>query len=124
MVAVAETIIERRKAKFDPATFRDRYQDALRELVESKLKGVAQAPHPVAEPSKVINLIGALKQSLAQEAPTAEAKPSLKPRRGKAVSDRRQPATLLPVSGERGKKEEPAEAETGATPAPRRRKKG
>jgi DNA end-binding protein Ku len=37
MVAVAETIIERRKAKFDPASFRDRYQDALRELVDSNL---------------------------------------------------------------------------------------
>jgi DNA end-binding protein Ku len=44
MVAVAATIIERRKAKFDPATFRDRYQDALRELVDSNLKGVAQTP--------------------------------------------------------------------------------
>jgi len=33
MVAVAETIMERRKAKFDPAAFRDRYQDAPRQLV-------------------------------------------------------------------------------------------
>ena len=32
MVAVDETIMERRKGSFDPATFRDRYQDALREL--------------------------------------------------------------------------------------------
>ncbi len=35
MLAIAETIIERRKAGFDPASFRDRYQDALRELVET-----------------------------------------------------------------------------------------
>ena len=87
MVAVAETIIERRRAKFDPATFRDRYQDALRDRVESKLEGVAQAPRPVAEPSKVINLMDALKRSLAQEA-TAEAKPEPQPRRAKAVPDR------------------------------------
>ena len=39
MVAVAETIMERRKAKFDPAAFRDRYQDAPRQLVDGKLKG-------------------------------------------------------------------------------------
>jgi non-homologous end joining protein Ku len=32
MVAIAETIIERRSGAFEPASFRDRYQDALREL--------------------------------------------------------------------------------------------
>jgi DNA end-binding protein Ku len=40
MVAIAETIIERRTGAFDPETFRDRYQDALRELVEAKTKGL------------------------------------------------------------------------------------
>jgi DNA end-binding protein Ku len=64
MVAVAETIIERRKATFDPATFRDHYQDALRELVESKLKDVTQAPRPVAEPLKVISLMDAAETEL------------------------------------------------------------
>lgn len=33
----------------------DRYQDVLRELVESKTKGLAQAPRAVEEPPKVIN---------------------------------------------------------------------
>ena len=36
MVAIAETIIERRSGAYDPATFSDRYQHALRELVEAK----------------------------------------------------------------------------------------
>lgn len=44
MVAIAETIVERRVGTFDPSSFRDRYQDALRELVESKTKGLTQAP--------------------------------------------------------------------------------
>jgi DNA end-binding protein Ku len=91
-------------------------------LVDSKLKGVAQAPHTVAEPSKVINLMDALKRSLAQEAAAAEAKPAPRPRRAKAVPDRRQPAMLLPVSGGRRKKEEPA-AEPAASVSPKRRKK-
>ena len=105
MVGVAETIMERRKAKFDPAAFRDRYQDALRELVDGRLKGVAQGPREIAEPSKVINLMDALKRSLAKEAPTAaEAKPASRARRVRAA-DRRQPAMLLPVTGGRRKKD-------------------
>jgi DNA end-binding protein Ku len=42
MVAIAETIIERRSGAFDPGTFRDRYQDALRELVDAKTKGLGE----------------------------------------------------------------------------------
>ena len=61
MVAIAETIIERRAGKFDPAEFRDRYQDALRELVEAKTKGLARTPRAIEEPPKVINLMDALK---------------------------------------------------------------
>jgi DNA end-binding protein Ku len=38
MVAIAETIIERRSGAVEPASVRDRYQDALRELVESKTR--------------------------------------------------------------------------------------
>jgi DNA end-binding protein Ku len=34
-------IIKRKTGEFDPSTFRDRYQEALRELIEAKLKGRA-----------------------------------------------------------------------------------
>jgi len=134
MVAIAETIIERKAAPFDPANFRDRYQDALNALVESKTKGLARAPREVEEPPKVVNLMDALKRSLAQEgakgAPAAERPAKGEPKRaakapsGKAT-DRRQVTMLLPVEGG-GPKNVPAAAAakepSAATPARSRRK--
>ena len=50
------TIIKRKAGTFDPTTFRDHYQDALRELVEAKVKGQPFEQQPAAPPPKVINL--------------------------------------------------------------------
>jgi len=58
MVATAEMILERRAGHFDPSTFRDRYQEALRELIDAKIRGLPVKAKPVETPSPVVDLMG------------------------------------------------------------------
>jgi DNA end-binding protein Ku len=69
MVTIAGAIIK--QAGRDPSTYQDRYQKALRELIEAKMKGVAIEPRKITEPPPVIDLMAALKRSLAREAPVS-----------------------------------------------------
>ena len=75
MLDLAEKLIEQKSGKFDPSEFRDRYQDAVIELVKAKVKGqepvIAKAP----ERGKVINLMDALRRSLEEDKPPAKSKP-------------------------------------------------
>jgi DNA end-binding protein Ku len=78
MIAIAGKIIAQKEADFDPTEFTDRYEDALRELIERKQKGlkIGRAEEP--KDTNVINLMDALKASLKGDAGKAK-KPAAKP---------------------------------------------
>jgi DNA end-binding protein Ku len=67
MLEIAEKIIDQQEGKFDPTTFKDRYEDAVRELIARKKKGQkpVDAPEPEAGDGKVVDLMEALRRSLA-----------------------------------------------------------
>src|SRR5436190_23358668 len=107
MVAIAGTIIRQRTGNFDPTVYRDRYQEALQQLIEAKMKGVTIEPRAVSTPSPVIDLLAALKRSLAQE-PSAPGEKTARRKQTKKAPDRRQPALLLPLTGARKRNERPS----------------
>jgi len=64
MIAIAEKIISQKEEDFDASKFDDRYEDALKALIEEKRKGHKITRPKEPEPSNVINLMDALKKSL------------------------------------------------------------
>ena len=65
MVEIAARIIGQKEADFDASDFKDRYDDALRDMIAAKTKG-GKGTVDVAEPddTNVIDLMAALKNSL------------------------------------------------------------
>src|SRR5437660_12749243 len=92
MVVIARAIIGQRTGSFDPTAYRDRYHEALRELIEAKMKGLTVKPREMAAPPPVIDLTAALKRSLAQEAPASKRLGAASKKVPKTKPDRRQPA--------------------------------
>ena len=107
MVAIAGAIIRQRTGNFDPSAYRDRYQEALQQLIEAKMKGVTIEPRAVSTPSPVIDLMAALKRSLAQE-PSEPEQRTAQRKRTRQATDRRQRALLLPLTGARKGKQRPS----------------
>jgi DNA end-binding protein Ku len=97
MTDLAELIIDKKKAKFDPSKFEDKYEDALLELIRAKKAG-KKAPKPQAapKPSNVVNLFDALKKSLsdggAAKDSAKKARSAAKSGKAKAAAPKRKSA--------------------------------
>ncbi len=99
MLDLAKHIVEQKSASFEPEQFEDRYEQALIDLINQKRNGLGTKAKATPKSSgNVINLMDALKRSLASEkqaAPAAEKAKGKKPK--KAAAGQRE--MLLPISG-------------------------
>jgi DNA end-binding protein Ku len=90
LMELATALIDKRTAKFDPSKFHDRYEDALRALIDEKCgKKVADIENeePAPKASNVIDLMAALKASIEKGAGAATAAPpKVVPRKANAAA--------------------------------------
>lgn len=71
---LAGQLIETLTAKFDPAKFHDEYEANLRRLIEQKQKGEKVTATKTEKPAAVVNILDALRKSLAENKPRAKSK--------------------------------------------------
>jgi DNA end-binding protein Ku len=110
MLKLAEHILTSKRTDFDPSQFVDRYEEAIIELLKKKQAGIDVSRERTApQPQNVVNIMEALRQSVAQE--KAPFRPSRKsPKRTDGQSE-----MLLPIAG-KGKTTVPAKpAERAST---------
>lgn len=119
MLDLAKHIVERKSAEFEPDKFEDHYEAALIDLINKKRSGVTiTAKAPPKTGGNVINLMDALKRSLATGDATSETAastsgpaPKAKPKRAKKrVEGQRE--MLLPISGKKANKADSRKADS------------
>jgi DNA end-binding protein Ku len=106
MLDLAKHIVNQKAADFDPEKFEDHYEEALTELINAKRSGRTIGVKPRPRGENVVDLMDALKKSIASEgAPNGK-----KPR--KASSGQKE--MLLPIEGKMAaKKAAKSERSTG-----------
>lgn len=97
MLDLAIHIVNTKKGEFHPEEFEDQYEDALKELLRKKQKGEKiERPKEPAR-TNVVNLMDALRRSIAEEK-----KPPTKTKKGrKRIAGQRE--MLLPITGDKSK---------------------
>lgn len=76
-LSLAKQLIDGKTSKFDPGDYKDDYEAAVKKLVDAKRKGKPlPAPEPGAPRPKVVNIMDALRGSLAEAKPKHKEKKS------------------------------------------------
>jgi DNA end-binding protein Ku len=100
MMDLAQHIVKTKSGHFKPEKFEDHYEGALKELIAKKSKGIKIEAPTERTPSKVINLMDALRRSVQSEQPGRKQQA----KRGKKRIEG-QKEMLFPISGKKPAKE-------------------
>jgi DNA end-binding protein Ku len=108
MLDFAKQIVNQKTSTFEPEKFEDHYEAALTDLINQKRSGRPITTKPLPKRENVVDLVDALKRSIANDRGPESSK-GKKPRRGRSKTKE----MLLPISGKRvaeaeTKKEKPA----------------
>jgi DNA end-binding protein Ku len=107
MLKLAEHILQSKATDFDPSQFADHYEEAVVEMLKKKQAGLpVSREHALPQPRNVVNLMDALRRSIAQEKAA-----SAPPKKGRKRVEG-QGEMLFAIPGKKGK-------ETAAKPAER-----
>ncbi len=101
MMDLAKHIVVTKSGHFEPEKFEDHYEAALKELITKKSKGVKIEAPRERLPTKVINLMDALRRSVQSEQPGRRQQAK---RSRKRIEGQRE--MLLPIPGKKAAKEE------------------
>jgi DNA end-binding protein Ku len=100
LLDLAEALISKKTAPFDPDKFHDRYIDAVHELIEKKRKGktVSTGDDPApARGSNVIDLMAALKKSIEKPGAASGKEEAPKEATAKPAAAKKAPAKKAPA---------------------------
>ncbi|BCB18625.1 Ku protein [Bosea sp. ANAM02] len=93
MLELAQHIIKTKAGKFDPKGFDDRYETALAEVVQAKIEGRKIKPQKRPEPTKVVSLLDALRESAGASSGKKASRPSAKAAASKKAAAPRKKAS-------------------------------
>ncbi len=82
---LAGQLIDTLAGKFDPAKFHDEYQVNLQRLIEQKQKGERVTVSKREKPAPVVNILDALRKSLAENKSNTKARPRAKAKKRSAA---------------------------------------